>query len=47
MQKGTLNNFAIATSMYKDKNNKKFKNKLVKPFGNIHLQYFIDILEIS
>ena len=30
-------------SIYKDKNNKKFKNKSVKAFPNMHLQYYIDI----
>ena len=28
------NNFAITKSIYKDKNNSKFKNKLVKAFHN-------------
>ena len=30
-----------------DKNNHKFKNKLVKAFHNMHLQYYIDIDKIS
>ena len=34
-------------SIYKDKNNNKFKNKLVKAFGNMHVQYYIDINKIS
>ena len=29
----------LLKSIYKDKNNNKFKNKLVKAFRNIHLQY--------
>ena len=32
--------------MYKDKNN-KFKNKLVKAFRSMRLQYYIDIHYIS
>ena len=39
----SVNNFAIIKSIYKDKNNNKFKNKLVKAFRNMHLQYYIDI----
>ena len=42
-----VNNFAITKSIYKDKNNNKFKNKLVKAFRNMHLQYYIDIHKIS
>ena len=38
----SVNNFAITKSIYKDKNN-KFKNKLVKAFRNMNLQYYIDI----
>ena len=30
-------------SIYQDKNNDKFKNKLVKAFRNMHLEYYIDI----
>ena len=30
-------------SIYQDKNNNKFKNKLVKAFRNMHLDYYIDI----
>ena len=37
----------IMKSIYKDKNNNKFKNKLVKAFRNMHLQYYIDIHKIS
>ena len=37
----------IGKSIYKDKNNNKFKNKLVKAFRNMHLQYYIDIHKIS
>ena len=33
----------LLKSIYKDKNNNKFKNKLVKAFRNMHLQYYIDI----
>ena len=33
----TVNNFAITKSIYKDKNNNNFKNKLVKVFRNMHL----------
>ena len=31
----SVNNFSITNSIYKDKNNNKFKNKLVKAFRNI------------
>ena len=34
-------------SIYQDKNNNKFKNKLVKAFRNMHLQYNIDIHKFS
>ena len=30
--------------MYKDKSNNKIKNKLVKAFCNMHLQYHINIV---
>ena len=29
--------------IYQDKNNNEFKNKLVKAFRNMHLEYYIDI----
>ena len=43
----SVNNFAIIKSIYKDKNDNKYKNKLVKAFRNMHLQYYIDIHKIS
>ena len=36
----SADNFAITKSIYKDKNNSKFKNNLVKAFRNMHLQYW-------
>ena len=33
--------------IYNDKNNNKFKNKLVKAFRNMHLQYYSDIHKFS
>ena len=42
-----VNNIAITNSIYKEKNNNKFKNKLVKAFRNMHLQYYINIHKIS
>ena len=41
------NKIKIAESIYKDKNNNKFQNKLVKAFRNMHLQYYIAIHKIS
>ena len=41
------NKIKIAESIYKDKNNNKFQNKLVKAFRNMHPQYYIDIHKIS
>ena len=43
----SVNNFAITKSIYKDKNNNKFKNKFVKAFCNMRLQYYIDIHKFS
>ena len=34
-------------SIYKDKNNNRFKNKLVKAFRNMYFQYYIDMHKIS
>ena len=39
----TLIGMDYGKSIYKDKNNNKFKNKLVKAFRNMHLRYYIDI----
>ena len=36
----SVENFT-SIAIYKDKNNSKFKNKLVKAFRNMHLQYYI------
>ena len=36
MRDAQVNNLATTNSIYKDKNNNKFKNKLVKAFRNMH-----------
>ena len=38
----SVNNFASTNSIYKDKNNNQLKNKSVKAFCNMHLQYYVD-----
>ena len=42
-----LSSFLKNIAIYKDKNNNKCKNKLVKTFHNMHPQYYIDIHKIS
>ena len=45
MENGTCSKSAIKLpqySIYKDKNDIKYKNKLVKAFCNMHLQFDID-----
>ena len=37
----SVNNFAIINSKYKDKNNNKFKNRLVIAFRNMKFQCYI------
>ena len=42
-----VKNLANTKSIYEDKNNNKFKNKLVKAIRDMLLQYYIDIHKIS